>query len=365
MITLNKIIKNVLTKIEASGYEAYLIGGYVRDLLVGKSSYDIDICTNATPKDLISIFPNSSTKNLGGIDFKIKEYHFEITTYREEIKYQNRKPIEYNYVNSLIEDIKRRDFTINTICMNKKGEIIDLLNGTKDISEQKVRIIGDPKTRIKEDSLRILRAIRIATTLNFTIEPSLYKELKANNKEILKLSNTRIKEELDKILLSSNFKKGLKLLEDLGITKLLNISDYESITPIKNLEGMYAQINIGYNLPFTKVEKNNINKIIKIITEKNITKETIYKYGLYLCELASEILNIDKKKIYKMYKELAIHDKSEINIKAEEINEIFNIKYDKINLVMKKIESAIINDQLKNKKGEIIKYIAIHRKEWI
>ena len=115
---MNKIIKNVLTKIENNGYEAYLIGGYVRDLLVGKSSYDIDICTNATPRELINIFPNGSTKNLGGIDFKIKEYHFEITTYREEIKYKNRKPIEYHYVNSLIEDLKRRDFTINTICIN-------------------------------------------------------------------------------------------------------------------------------------------------------------------------------------------------------------------------------------------------------
>ncbi len=81
---MNKIIKNVLLKIENNGFEAYLIGGYVRDLLVGVSSFDIDICTNATPKELIEIFPKASSKNLGGIDFKIKEYHFEITTYREE-----------------------------------------------------------------------------------------------------------------------------------------------------------------------------------------------------------------------------------------------------------------------------------------
>ena len=82
---MNKIIKSILAKMENKGYEAYVVGGYVRDLLVGISSYDIDICTNATPKELMMIFPNASSKNLGGIDFKIKECHVEITTYREEI----------------------------------------------------------------------------------------------------------------------------------------------------------------------------------------------------------------------------------------------------------------------------------------
>ena len=362
---MNKIIKNVLTKIESSGYEAYIIGGYVRDLLVGKSSYDIDICTNATPRELINIFPNSNTKNLGGIDFKIKEYHFEITSYRKEIKYKNRKPIEYNYVNNLLEDLQRRDFTINAICMNSKGEIIDLLNGTKDISNIKIRMINDPESKIKEDPLRILRAIRIATTLNFTLESNLYKAIKDNYKEVLKLSNTRIKEELDKILLSDNVKNGFKLLKDLGIIKLLKISNYEDITPIKNLEGMYAQITIKYDLPYTRVEKTNIETIKKIIEEQSINKMTIYKYGLYLSSIGAEILNINKKIINKMYKELAIYDKSEINIKAEEINKILNINYDKISSIIKDIEKEIVNGNLKNKKGEIIKYIDIHRNEWI
>ena len=260
---MNKLIKNILSKIENHGFEAYIIGGYVRDLLVGKSSFDIDICTNATPKELIKIFPQSSTKNLGGIEFKIREYHFEITTYREEIKYKNRKPIEYNYINNLVEDLKRRDFTINAICMNTKGEIIDLIDGTKDLANLKIKMIGDIKTKIKEDPLRILRAIRIATHLNFSLDSELYKELKKEYKRVLKLSNTRIKEELDKILLSENPKKGLKLLEELGISKLLGLT-YNEITNVKNLEAMYAQIDIKYNLPFTKVERENI-KIIKSI----------------------------------------------------------------------------------------------------
>ena len=140
MPILKEILKAMNVKvIEKEGYEAYVVGGYVRDLLLGISSYDIDICTNATPKELMNIFPSASPKNLGGIDFKIKEYHIEITTYREEIKYKNRKPIEFNYINNLVEDLQRRDFTVNAICMNSKGEIIDLVGGIDDLSNLKIK----------------------------------------------------------------------------------------------------------------------------------------------------------------------------------------------------------------------------------
>lgn len=354
---MNKLIKNILSKIENHGFEAYIIGGYVRDLLVGKSSFDIDICTNATPKELIKIFPQSSTKNLGGIEFKIREYHFEITTYREEIKYKNRKPIEYNYINNLVEDLKRRDFTINAICMNTKGEIIDLINGTKDLANLKIKMIGDIKIKIKEDPLRILRAIRIATHLNFSLDSELYKELKKEYKRVLELSNTRIKEELDKILLSENPKKGLKLLEELGITKLLGLT-YNEITNVKNLEAMYAQIDIKYNLPFTKVERENIKIIKSILKKGDINKSTLYKHGLFLTTVAGEILNINKKTINKMYKELPIKVRKDLNIAPDEIVKILNIEYSsRVGKILNDLENLIISGKIKNKKKDIIKYL--------
>ena len=297
---MQKIIKQILNKIENMGYEAYVIGGYVRDLLVGISSYDIDICTNATPKELMMIFPNASSKNLGGIDFKVKEYHIEITTYREEIKYKNRKPIEFNYINNLVKDLERRDFTINAICMNSQGEIIDLVGGIEDLSNLEVKMIGDPTFKIKEDPLRILRAIRLATHLNFNLDSPLYKAIEENSQLILELSNVRIKEELDKILLSNHVKKGLNLLNELGIMNLLNISNWQDIIPVKNLEGMYAQIKINYNIPFTKEEKSNITSIRRIINANELDKFTIYNYGLYLSLVAGEILNMDKKTINKI-----------------------------------------------------------------
>lgn len=355
---MNKLIKKILTKIESSGFEAYVIGGYVRDLLLGNISLDIDICTNATPKDLIKIFPNASTKNLGGIEFKHKEYHFEITTYREELKYKNRKPIEFNYINSLVADLNRRDFTINTICMNSKGEIIDLLNGLKELNNSEIKMVGDIETKLKEDPLRIMRAIRFATILNFNLESNLYKALKKHNKKILTLSSTRIKEELDKIFLSNYLKKGLNLLDELGVLKLLNIKYESDIVPVKNLEGIYAQISIDYELPFTKQEKENIKNLKKIIKTGEVNAFTIYNYGLYISTVAGEILNINKKEINKIYRSLSIKDKKDIDIKAEEIVNILGINYsNKIRNVLNKLEHLIISGQLKNKKSEIIKYL--------
>ena len=363
---MHKIIKQILNKIENVGYEAYVIGGYVRDLLVGISSYDIDICTNATPKELMMIFPNASSKNLGGIDFKVKEYHIEITTYREEIKYKNRKPIEFNYINNLVKDLERRDFTINAICMNSQGEIIDLVGGIEDLSNLKVKMIGDPTFKIKEDPLRILRAIRLATHLNFNLDSPLYKAIEENSQLILELSNVRIKEELDKILLSNHVKKGLNLLNELGITNLLNISGWQNIIPVKNLEGMYAQIKINYNIPFTKEEKSNITSIRRIINSNELDKFTIYNYGLYLSLVDGEILNMDKKTINKIYKSLPIHDKKEINIKADKIINIIGSEHaKKISIILKDIENLIINGKIRNKTSDIEKYIKEHKSEWI
>ncbi len=362
---MNKIIKNVLNAIEKKGYEAYIVGGYVRDMLLGISSFDIDICTNATPKELINIFPDSNAKNLGGIDFKIKEYHFEITTYREELKYQNRKPAEYNYVNNLVTDLNRRDFTINSICMNSKGEIIDLLKGFNDLSANKIRLIGTIDTKLTEDPLRLMRAIRLATTLNFNFEENLYKGIIKHYKLVLNLSMTRIKEEFDKILLSPNVKKGLKILSDVGILKLLNIT-YDNITPISNLEGMYAQLKYTCSFPFTKVEKENINSIKEIIAEEQITPYTLYTYGLYLNTVAGEILNIDKKVINKMYKNLSIHSKKDINIKPETIKKILNIDYGKtISIILNDLENLIIDGKIRNKRSDIVKYIINNKARWL
>jgi len=356
---MNKIIKNVLRKIEDAGFECYLVGGFVRDYLLGINSKDIDICTNALPKDLHKIFPNNSnSNNYGGFKLNIKDYNIDITTYRKELKYDNRKPTELIYLDNLEEDIIRRDFTINAVCMNKDEKIIDLINGIEDINNQQIKMIGNIHEKLIEDPLRILRAVRFATVLNFNIEENLYNEIKTNYKLINNLSNTRIKQEINKILINKNFLQGLELLKELNILDLLDIK-YEEINYVNDICGMWAQIKTSKNYSFTKQEITNIINIRQIIKKGIINNHVLYQYGLYNSLVAAEILNIDKKNINKMYNKLPIKSCNDLEISNMDIINLYNSKL--IKDIKEEIIELILDGKLKNKKSELKKFI-INRK---
>ena len=356
---MDKIIKNVLKKLEENGYKAYLVGGFVRDYLLGIKSYDIDICTDALPVNLHQIFKiNSNSNNYGGFNLKIKNYNIDITTFRKEISYDNRKPVEMEYVSDLETDILRRDFTINSICMDSKEHIIDLVDGINDLNNCKIKMLGNIKERLIEDPLRILRAIRISSILNFEIDSSLDKEIKNNYKLVNTLSNTRIKEELTKILLHPNFKKGLELLKEYKILDLLNITYPDDIIYVSDISGMYAQINISSNLPFTKLEQTNIINIRQIVLNGKIDNHILYKYGLYTSLVASNFLNINKKDITKMYNKLPIKNSNDLNISGLEIMKLLNIKpSEKISELKSELINQILENKLRNKNSELKKYL--------
>ncbi len=354
---MDKILKKVLKRIEDAGFEAYLVGGFVRDYLLGKKTKDIDICTNALPKDLHKLFNNSIVNKYGGIKFTLKNYNIEITTYREELKYDKRKPIELNYINDLKEDIKRRDFTINSICMDKFEKVIDLVNGVEDLNNQIIRMNGDIKKRLEEDPLRILRAIRFACVLNFGIDSSLYEAIKNNYELVKTLSNDRIKSELNKILLNPNFMKGLELLKEFKILDLLNFI-YDDITYVKDICGMWAQIETPENFTFTKQENRNIINIRQIVKKGKIDNNILFDYGLYNSLIAGEILNINPKTINKMFNKLPIQFKEDLKISSEEIMQIKNIKPgEKIKKIKEHLIRKILAGELKNNNKEIVKYL--------
>lgn len=361
---MDKIIKNVLKKINDNGFEAYIVGGYVRDYLLGIKSLDIDICTNALPKDLHKLFPNNNnSNNYGGFNLKYKKYNIDITTYRKELKYDKRKPTEIVYINSLEEDILRRDFTINSICLSSDDKIIDLVNGVNDLNNRKLKMLGDISKKLQEDPLRILRAIRFATILNFEIDEDLSKEINNNYKLVNTLSNTRIKSELTKILLNKNFLKGLILLKEYKILDELQISYNEDITYVNDICGMWAQLQEKEDFAFTKQEKVNIMNIRQIIEKGTIDNEVLYKYDLYASLVAGEILGIDKKKITKMASKLPITKEKDLQISNEEIITLLDIEPSKI---IKDIKNEmiinILNNKLKNKNSELRKYV-LNRKE--
>lgn len=352
---MDKIIKNVLNKLTDNGFEAFLVGGYVRDTLLGIKTYDVDICTSALPKDIYAIF-NIASNNYGGANMKIGNYNIDITTYREEGKYNNRRPEEVKYITDLSKDLERRDFTINAIVMDCNGAVIDLLNGVEDLNNQVIKMIGNQDKRLKDDPLRILRAIRFATVLNFQIDKKLYQAMKDNKNEIETLSKEKIRSELDKILRSPNFKKGLDMIQDLQIDKIIGL-EYKDVIYTEDLLGMYLQIKVA-DIPFTNNEKSNIIRITEVVNKGVINYETLFKYGLYINIVAGMVLNISAKKINMMYKKMPIKDRGDIAIDSKEIMAILNIKPSK---VLKDIYSDLITEilsgRLKNKKADIKKYL--------
>ena len=163
----------ILKIFNENNYEAYVVGGYVRDYVLNRKTNDIDICTSATPKEILEIFDNVMISDMkyGSVVISYKGYNFDVTTFRKEIKYEgNRKPVKIKYIKDLKKDLLRRDFTVNTLCMNSRGEVIDILNIKNDLDNKILRTVGNPRYRIKEDSLRILRCVRFATILDFKIE---------------------------------------------------------------------------------------------------------------------------------------------------------------------------------------------------
>lgn len=355
---MDKTIKKVLNTIEKNGFEAYIVGGYVRDFLLKKTSYDVDICTNALPKNLKSIFWNGELTDYGNLFFKIKKFDFEITTYRKEIGYENRKPKKVEYINNLIEDLYRRDFTINTICMNQDGLIIDLLNGSEDLNNRLIKMVGDPGKKIKEDPLRILRAIRFATILDFELESSL-KESITNNYPIIKtLSSYRIKDELDKILMSENALKGIEMLIKFKILEILQIKPKSNLNRVNDLIGMWSQFEMTNELPFTKEDKNNIIKLKGILKSGKIDNFSLYNYGLYLCCVAGEILNVDRAEINRRYKNLPIYSNKDVCVSPEYLIKNFNIKEGKqLGRIFNELINKILSEEISNTRKSINAYL--------
>lgn len=350
---MEKNIVKILDTLNNSGYQAYLVGGFVRDYLLGINSFDVDIATDALPKDIHNIF-NSNKSNYGSVNIKIDKYNVDITTFRKDLNYVNRKPSTVIYIDNLEEDLKRRDFTINAICMDKNEKIIDPLDGCSDVRKRIIKIIGDIDLKLQEDPLRIMRAIRFACVLDFNIEEKLYEKIKEYNYLVNDLSKERIKSELEKILLSKNYMKGLKILDEVGISDILGIK-YNDINYVDDLLGMWAQIEV-LNIPFTNVEKENIIKITEILNNNKINNGVLYKYGLYVSTIAGKILNISVKEINKMYKKLPIKSKDDIDITGKEIMKLVG-GGKIIGKTYVDIENEIINNRLNNKKSDIIEYI--------
>lgn len=362
-----EIALKVLNKFSSFGYKAYIIGGYPRDLYLKRSSVDIDICTDATPKEIINIFSEIVTTNseYGSVIISYEKVRFEITTFRTEGKYKDyRKPSSIKYIDNLEEDLKRRDFTINTLCIDKDGKEIDLLNAKSDLDNKIIRMIGNPKERLKEDILRILRAIRFATVLNFELEPVLKAYIKKYGPLLKKLSKERQKEELDLIFSSSNKEYGIKLLCDLRLAEHLDLPSLKRIKPTPSMICIWAQLDALNKFNFSSSDKETILNVLKLKDKNLLDKKILYEYGLYYCTLACELNETDKKKLNELYASMQIHGKFDIAITPSQISELLNKNPGSfLKDIMNDLEEKLLEDQLENKKENLESYIINNYKE--
>ena len=228
MKVIPKEVKSVISELEKQGFEAYIVGGCVRDLFLEKEPKDWDVATNAKPKEIQKIFPENFYENTFftvTVQTKSKDAaleHIEITTYRTEFEYgDRRRPEKVEYAKTIEEDLSRRDFTINAIALDLKRKVIDPFEGQKDLKAKQIRAVGNAEERFGEDALRMMRAVRLSSQLGFAIEGKTKKAIQKNSVLLKEISQERIRDELVKIIMSERAMEGIEILRELKLLQYI------------------------------------------------------------------------------------------------------------------------------------------------
>lgn len=242
-IKLPEKVKRIITELEAAGYEAYAVGGCVRDLILGRTPDDWDITTSATPMQTKAVFKRTIDTGIqhGTVTVMLEHEGFEVTTYRIDGEYEDsRHPKEVVFTANLVEDLKRRDFTINAMAYNDRSGIVDVFGGMNDLENKVIRCVGDAKERFTEDALRMMRAVRFSAQLGFSIDSATESAIAELAPALANISAERVQVELVKLLLSPN-PDFIRRAYDLGITRIvLPELDIAFETPQNNPHHMYT-----------------------------------------------------------------------------------------------------------------------------
>ena len=351
----------LLKEITSHDYKAYIVGGFVRDYLLGIDSQDIDITTNATPKEIKEIFEDGflPTEDYGSVIVNKYGIRFEITTFRKEFSYyDHRRPAEIEYIDDLYQDLLRRDFTINCICIDESGEVIDFLGGKDDLERKLVRTVGDASEKFQEDALRILRAIRFATVLDFQLDTSVALAIKENRQLLNELSYHRKKEELDKTFASGYASRGIDLLLEFHLDKNLELENLSTVSNTDSLVGIWSVLNVDDIYPFSNNEKEMMDDIRQVMVLNNLDPMALYKYGLYVNSVAGEMKGLDKKKIAESYHGLVIHSRGDLDISSEEIMDCLSREPGEyLSDIYEALEREVLYRRLQNDKNQLLNYI--------
>ncbi len=234
-----KYVAEILSRLESHGFSAYMVGGCVRDIAVGRRPHDWDICTSALPEEVLAIFPRSIPTGIkhGTVTVKVRASSAEVTTFRSDGAYKDhRRPESVQFLAGLRGDLERRDFTVNALAHKLSGELCDLFGGMDDIEKKLIRCVGEPDRRFEEDALRMLRAFRFSAVLGFEIEPSTLAAIRKNAPLAASLAKGRVRDELSKILLSDSPQTISRVIEFGLIDELIdNASALHDLSSLKRL----------------------------------------------------------------------------------------------------------------------------------
>ncbi len=222
-IALPEKVSYIIDTFMQAGYEAYAVGGCVRDSILGREPGDWDITTSATPMEMKALFPRTIDTGIahGTVTVMLGREGFEVTTYRIDGKYEDaRHPKEVTFTPNLLEDLKRRDFTINAMAYNDKNGLVDAFDGIGDLNRKVIRCVGDAEKRFTEDALRMMRAVRFAAQLGFSIDPDTKQAICTLSPSLAYISAERIQTELVKLLVSAHPEE-MRTLYETGLTKIM------------------------------------------------------------------------------------------------------------------------------------------------
>jgi tRNA nucleotidyltransferase (CCA-adding enzyme) len=382
----------ILKIIEQAGFEAYFVGGSVRDHILGREISDVDIATSALPAELKMIFPKTTDVGIehGTILVHYKGIPYEITTFRSESGYTDfRRPDQVSFIRSLVQDLQRRDFTMNAMAMDKDGKVSDPFNGQGDMDRKRIVTVGNPDERFGEDALRMLRAVRFLSQLSFSIETGTLKSLKTFASLLSKIAVERKLSEFEKIMNGQNRSKAFELLASSGLYQYLpglNSRHDELITLSKrhsnhlgteemwtlllyelklNSNGIDAFLR-EWKLPVQKMKKlKQLHSLLVNRMEVEWTKESVYKAGIeaaictervYTCIFGDH--DSCTVQIKEIHEQLPIKNRTELVVTGNDLMSWLEKEAGPwIKATLEEIETAVIHREVENEREKI--------KEWL
>ncbi|WP_125980838.1 CCA tRNA nucleotidyltransferase [Loigolactobacillus iwatensis] len=379
----------IIQAIEQAGYAAYFVGGSVRDAILGnKKIHDVDIATSAYPAEVKAIFRRTIDTGIqhGTVTVMEKETAYEVTTFRTESTYQDfRRPDHVTFVRSLDEDLKRRDFTINALALRHDGTIIDLFDGLTDLKHGLIRAVGIPEERFHEDALRMMRAVRFQSQLNFELEPLTEAAIAKEHDLLAKIAVERIHEEFVKLLLGQNRAAGLKTFVETDLyqkcpgfrsagANLLRIADLPDRRLVRE-KSVWLLIAYELGLDTTATRQllkqwkssnelvnnvgNNVTLLAKFLAD-HITNWDLYAAGRDNLLSVNEVATLlgagqTPATLTTAYSSLAIHDKHELAVNGANLIQQAGVKPGPLlGDILAKLERQVVENQLANDEASLL-----------